>query len=139
MVMRQAIASRKERDEPMGEKGGCKPEELIRGGQGLAEGQPWQPLRAPGMQPSKGPKVPLHLENWLTAKIYNINNNKEVKIVVIFKSKLKLAKGLLIYLIVIVVFYKVLNCLSLNLIIYLLKNFKQLINRQVAKIIVQLI
>jgi len=27
-----------ERDEPMGEEGGCKPEELIRGGQGLAEG-----------------------------------------------------------------------------------------------------
>ena len=29
---------RHKRDEPMGEKGGCKPEELIRGGQGLAEG-----------------------------------------------------------------------------------------------------
>ena len=27
-----------ERDEPMGEKGGCKPEERIKGGQGLAEG-----------------------------------------------------------------------------------------------------
>ena len=26
------------RDEPMREEGGCKPEELIRGGQGLAEG-----------------------------------------------------------------------------------------------------
>ena len=26
------------RDEPMGEEGGCKPEEYIRGGQGLAEG-----------------------------------------------------------------------------------------------------
>ena len=25
-------------DEPMGEEGGCKPEEYIRGGQGLAEG-----------------------------------------------------------------------------------------------------
>ena len=43
----------------MGEEGGCKPEEYIRGGQGLAEGQPWQPLRAPEMQLSKGPKVPL--------------------------------------------------------------------------------
>ena len=43
----------------MGEEGGCKPVEYIRGGQGLAEGQPWQPLRAPGMQPSKGLKVPL--------------------------------------------------------------------------------
>ena len=50
----------RERDEPMGEEGGCKPEELIRGSQGLAEGQPWQPLRASGMQLSKGPKVPLH-------------------------------------------------------------------------------
>ena len=28
----------RERDEPMGEEGGCKPEEYIRGGQGLAEG-----------------------------------------------------------------------------------------------------
>ena len=28
------------RDEPMGEEGGCKPEELIRRCQGLAEGQP---------------------------------------------------------------------------------------------------
>ena len=28
----------RERDEPMGEEGGCKPEKLIRGGQGLAEG-----------------------------------------------------------------------------------------------------
>jgi len=28
----------RERDEPMGEEGGCKPKELIRGGQGLAEG-----------------------------------------------------------------------------------------------------
>ena len=30
--------SLKGRDEPMGEEGGCKPEEHIRGGQGLAEG-----------------------------------------------------------------------------------------------------
>ena len=29
---------RQERDEPMGEEGGCKPKEYIRGGQGLAEG-----------------------------------------------------------------------------------------------------
>ena len=28
----------RERDEPIGEEGGCKPEEYIRGGQGLAEG-----------------------------------------------------------------------------------------------------
>ena len=27
-----------ERDEPIGEEGGCKPKEYIRGGQGLAKG-----------------------------------------------------------------------------------------------------
>ena len=48
---------------------------------------------------------------------------------VIFKGKFKLVKGLLVYLIVIIVLYKVLNYLSLNLITYLLKNPKQLINR----------
>ena len=67
--------------------------------------------------------------NWLTANIYNINNNKEVKVVVIFKGKLKLVKGLLVYLTVIVVLYKILNCLNLNFMTYLLKNSKQLINR----------
>ena len=36
MVMRVGN-SLVQRDEPMGEEGGCKPEELIRGGQGLAE------------------------------------------------------------------------------------------------------
>jgi len=29
-----------ERDEPIGEEEGCKPKELIRGGQGLAKGYP---------------------------------------------------------------------------------------------------
>ena len=29
---------RNKRGEPMGEEGGCRPEEFIRGGQGLAEG-----------------------------------------------------------------------------------------------------
>ena len=48
---------------------------------------------------------------------------------VIFKSKLKLAKGLLIYLTVKTVLYKILNHLSLNFITYLLKNPKQLVNR----------
>ena len=48
----------------------------------------------------------------------------EVKITVIFKGKLKLAKGLLVYLIVIVVFYKILNCLNFNFIACLLKNPK---------------
>ena len=37
MVMRVGNSLRG-RDEPMGEEGGCKPEELIRGGQGLAKG-----------------------------------------------------------------------------------------------------
>ena len=43
---------------------------------------------------------------------------------VIFKGKLKLAKGLLVYLIVIAVFYKILNCLNFNFITCLLENFK---------------
>ena len=70
-----------------------------------------------------------NLKNWLAANIYNINNNKEVKIIVILKGKLKLTKGLLVYLAVIIVLYKMLNCLNLNFIIYLLKNSKQLVNR----------
>ena len=47
---------------------------------------------------------------------------------IIFKGKLKLAKGLLVYLVVIVVLYKILNRLNLNFITCLLKNFKQLVN-----------
>ena len=47
---------------------------------------------------------------------------------VIFKGKLKLAKGLLVYLVVIVVLYKILNHLNFNFMTYLLKNFKQLVN-----------
>ena len=62
------------------------------------------------------------------ANIYNINDNREVKVVVILKGKLKLAKGLLVYLVVIAVLYKMLNRLNLNFIIYLLKNSKQLVN-----------
>ena len=57
-----------------------------------------------------------------------INNNRKVKVVVILKGKLKLAKGLLVYLTVIAVFYKILNRLNLNFMTYLLKNSKQLIN-----------
>ena len=60
--------------------------------------------------------------------IYNNNNNKKVKVVVIFKGKLKSVKGLLVYLIVIIVLYKILNRLNLNFIACLLKNFKQLVN-----------
>ena len=69
-----------------------------------------------------------NLKNWLAANIYNINNNKEVKVIVILKDKLKLAKGLLVHLVVIVVLYKILNYLNLNFIIYSLKNSKQLVN-----------
>jgi len=61
---------------------------------------------------------------WLTAKIYNINNNIEAKVIVIFKGKLKSARGLLVYLVVIVILYKVLNYLNINFIAYLLKNPK---------------
>ena len=68
------------------------------------------------------------MEYWLAAKIYNVNNNIEVKVVVIFKDKLKSARGLLVYLVVIVVLYKMLNYLNLNFIAYLLKNPKQLVN-----------
>ena len=48
---------------------------------------------------------------------------------VIFKGKLELARGLLVYLVVITVLYKVLNRLNLNSIAYLLKDPKQLINK----------
>jgi hypothetical protein len=70
-----------------------------------------------------------NLKNWLAANIYNINNNKEVKVVVIFKGKLKSAKGLLVYLAVIVVFYKILNRFNFNFMTCLLKNSKQLVNK----------
>jgi len=69
------------------------------------------------------------LEYWLAAKIYNINDNTEVKVVVIFKGELELARGLLVYLAVMVVLYKMLNCLNLDFMACLLKNPKQLMNR----------
>jgi len=68
------------------------------------------------------------LEYWLAAKIYNINNNTEVKVIVIFKGELELARGLLVYLAVIAVLYKMLNCLNLNFMACPLKNPKQLVN-----------
>ena len=64
------------------------------------------------------------MEYWLAAKIYNVNNNIEVKVIVIFKGKLKSARGLLVYLALIAVLYKMLNCLNLIFIAYLLKNPK---------------
>jgi len=76
------------------------------------------------------------LEYWLAAKIYNINNNAEIKVIVIFKGKLKLTKGFLVYLAVIAVLYKIFNCLNFDIIACLLKNPKQLVNGWVAKIMV---
>jgi len=64
------------------------------------------------------------LEYWLATKIYNVNNNIEVKVIVIFKGKLKSARGFLVYLAVMAVLYKMLNHLSLNFVTYLLKNLK---------------
>ena len=69
-----------------------------------------------------------NLKYWLIAKIYNINNNIKVKVIVIFKDKIKSAKGLLIYLIVVIILYKMLNRFNFNFIVYLLKNLKQLVN-----------
>ena len=76
------------------------------------------------------------MEYWLAAEIYNVDNNIEVKVVVIFKGELKLARGPLVYLAVVAVFYKMFNCLNLNFIACSLKNPKQLINGWVAKIMV---
>ena len=64
------------------------------------------------------------MEYWLTAKIYNVNNNIEVKVIVIFKGELKSARGLLVYLVVIAVLYKMLNRLNLDFITCSLKNPK---------------
>ena len=69
------------------------------------------------------------MEYWLAAKIYNVNNNIKVKVIVIFKGELESARGLLVYLVVIAVLYKMLNCLNFDFIAYLLKNPKQLVNR----------
>ena len=65
-----------------------------------------------------------NLKNQLAANIHNINNNKEVKVIVILKGKLKLVKRLLVYLVVIIVLYKMLNCLNFNFMTCSLKNFK---------------
>jgi hypothetical protein len=78
-------------------------------------------IRSSPRRPNRDPNRTLSNELLL---LYNINNNIEVKVIVIFKGKLKLARGLLVYLVVIVVLYKVLNCLNLSFIAYLLKNPK---------------
>ena len=64
------------------------------------------------------------MEYWLAAKIYNVNDDIEVEVVVIFKGKLESARGLLVYLALIAVPYKILTCLNLNLIAYSLKDPK---------------
>jgi len=64
------------------------------------------------------------LEYWLAAKIYDVNNNTEIEVVVIFKGKLESAKGLLVHLAVIAVLYKIFNRLNFNFITCLLKNPK---------------
>jgi hypothetical protein len=68
------------------------------------------------------------LEYWLAAKIYNINNNTEVEVIIIFKGELELARGLLVYLAVIAVLYKMLNYLNFNFMACLLENPKQSVN-----------
>ena len=65
-----------------------------------------------------------NLEYWLATKIYAVNNNIKVKVIVIFKGELKSARGLLIYLAVIAGLYKMLNRLNFNFITCLLKNPK---------------
>ena len=62
------------------------------------------------------------MEYWLAAEIYNVNDDIEVKVVVIFKGELESARGLLVYLVLVVVLYKMLNCLDLDFIACSLKN-----------------
>jgi len=73
------------------------------------------------------------LEYWLAAKIYNVNDNTKVEVIVIFKGELKSARGLLVHLAVMAVLYKMLNCLNLDFMACPLKNPKQLVNGWVAK------
>jgi len=64
------------------------------------------------------------LEYWLAIEIYDVNDDIEVEVVVIFKSELELARGFLVYLAVIAVLYKMFNCFNFNFIACLLKNLK---------------
>ena len=64
------------------------------------------------------------MEYWLVTEIYDVNDNIEIEVIVIFKGKLKLAKRLLVYLAVIIILYKMLNCLNFDFIACLLKNPK---------------
>jgi hypothetical protein len=73
------------------------------------------------------------LEYWLAAKIYNVNDDTEVKVVVIFKGELESARGLLVHLALVAVLCKILNRLNLDLMTCSLKNPKQPVNGWVAK------
>ncbi len=64
------------------------------------------------------------MEYWLAIEIYDVNDDIEVEVIVIFKGELELAKGLLIHLAVMAVLYKMLNCLNFDFIACLLKNPK---------------
>ena len=69
------------------------------------------------------------MEYWLAVEIYDINDDIEVEIIVIFEGELELAKGLLVHLAVIIVLYKMLNCFDFDFMAYSLKNLKQLVNK----------
>ena len=64
------------------------------------------------------------MEYWLVTEIHDINNNIKVEVVVIFKGELELARGLLVYLVVIAVLYKMFNRLNFNFMTCSLKNPK---------------
>ena len=73
------------------------------------------------------------MKNWLTANIHDVNDNREVKVVVILEGKLESAGGLLVHLAVMAVLCKMLNRLDLNFMTCSLKNSKQSVNGWVAK------
>ena len=68
------------------------------------------------------------MEYWLATKIYNVNNDIKVKVIVIFKGELESAKGLLVYLVIVVILYKIFNCFNFDFIACLLKDLKQSMN-----------
>ena len=57
-----------------------------------------------------------NLEYWLAAKIYNINNNIKVEVIVIFKGELESAKGLLIHLAIITVLSEIFKSFLISII-----------------------
>jgi hypothetical protein len=73
------------------------------------------------------------LEYWLAAEIHDVNDDTEVKVIVIFEGELESARGLLIHLAVMAVLRKMLNRLDLDFMTCSLKNPKQSVNGWVAK------